>query len=97
MAILGCLHRPKDRGNLETAQRVREALQHVYQYAVDVGALEPAKNFVNKDTGGLPPPRSRHFAADAILSPDRLAIPGPGKSPAAMRDSCWIGSRPRCG
>lgn len=68
--IVGCLHRPKDRGNLETAQRVREAVQHVYQYAVDVGGLEPAKNFVNKDTGGLPPPRSRHFAA--TTDPEQL-------------------------
>jgi hypothetical protein len=56
--IVGCLHRPKDRGHLETAQRVREVVQHVYQYAVDIGALEPAKNFVNKNTGGLPPPRT---------------------------------------
>lgn len=68
--IVACLHRPKDRGNLETAQRVREAVQHVYQYAVDVGALEPGKNFVNKNTGGLPPPRSRHFAA--ITEPAQL-------------------------
>ena len=68
--IVQCLHRPKDRGNLETAQRVREAVQHVYQYAVDVGALEPSKNFVNKNTGGLPPPRSRHFAA--ITEPAQL-------------------------
>jgi integrase len=68
--IVQCLYRPKDRGNLETAQRVREAVQHVYQYAVDVGALEPVKNFVNKNTGGLPPPRSRHFAA--ITEPAKL-------------------------
>jgi hypothetical protein len=34
----GCLHRIKERGNLETAQRVREAVQHAFQYAVDVGA-----------------------------------------------------------
>lgn len=68
--IVRCLHRIKDRGNLETAQRVREAVQHVYQYAVDIGALEPAKNFVNKNTGGLPPPRSRHFAA--ITEPEKL-------------------------
>jgi len=68
--IVQCLHRPKGRGNLETAQRVREAVQHVYQYAVDVGAMEPAKNFVNKNTGGLPPPRSRHYAA--ITEPARL-------------------------
>lgn len=68
--IVRCLHRIKDRGNLETAQRVREAVQHVYQYAVDIGALEPAKNFMNKNTGGLPPPRSRHFAA--ITDPEKL-------------------------
>jgi len=68
--IVGCLHRPKNRGNLETAHRVREAVQHVYQYAVDVGALEPVKNFVNKDTGGLPPSRGRHFAA--ITEPAQL-------------------------
>lgn len=68
--IVRCLHRIKDRGNLETAQRVREAVQHVYQYAVDTGALEPAKNFVNKRTGGLPAPRSRHYAA--ITDPEQL-------------------------
>lgn len=68
--IVRCLHRVKERGNLETAQRVREVVQHVYQYAVDIGVLEPAKNFVNKNTGGLPPPRSRHFAA--ITDPEQL-------------------------
>jgi len=68
--VVQCLHRPKDRGNLETAQRVREVVQHVYQHAVDIGALEPAKNFVNKNTGGLPPPRSRHYAA--ITEPAQL-------------------------
>lgn len=57
-------------GNLETAQRVREAVQHVFQYAVDVGALEPAKNFVNSRTGGLPSPRARHYAA--ITDPQKL-------------------------
>lgn len=36
---------------------------HVFQYAVDVGALEPAANFMNSRTGGLPPPRTRHYAA----------------------------------
>lgn len=44
----------KDRGNLETAQRVREAVQHVYQYAVDTGVLEPVQNFVNNRTTALP-------------------------------------------
>lgn len=68
--IVRCLHRIKDRSNLETAQRVREAVQHVYQYAVDVGALEPARNFVNKRTAGLPSPRSRHYAA--ITDPTQL-------------------------
>lgn len=68
--LVRCLHRLKDSGRLETAQRVREAVQQVFQYAVDVGALEPAKNFVNSRTGGLPPPRSRHFAA--ITDPARL-------------------------
>lgn len=31
--IVRCLHRIKERGHLETAQRVREAVQHVYHYA----------------------------------------------------------------
>lgn len=68
--LVRCLHRIKERGHLETAQRVREAIQHVFQYAVDVGALEPAKNFVNSRTGGLPAPRSRHYAA--ITDPQEL-------------------------
>lgn len=68
--LVRCLHRIRDRGNLETAQRVREAVQHVFQYAVDVGALEPARNFVNGRTGGLPPPRARHYPA--ITDPDKL-------------------------
>jgi integrase len=68
--LVRCLHRIKERGNLETAQRVREAVQHVFQYAVDVGALEPAKNFVNSRTGGLPSPRARHYAA--ITDPLKL-------------------------
>lgn len=68
--LVRCLHRIKERGNLETAQRVREAVQHVFQYAVDVGALEPAKNFVNCRTGGLPSPRARHYAA--ITDPQKL-------------------------
>lgn len=69
--LVRCLHRIKDRGHLETAQRVREAVVHVYQYAVDLGVLEPARNFVNSRTGGLPAPRSRHYAA--ITDPDELA------------------------
>jgi integrase len=68
--LVRCLHRIKERGNLETAQRVREAVQHVFQHAVDVGALEPAKNFVNSRTGGLPSPRARHYAA--ITDPQKL-------------------------
>lgn len=68
--LVRCLHRIKERGHLETAQRVREAVQHVFQYAVDVGALEPANNFVNSRTGGLPAPRSRHYAA--ITDPQQL-------------------------
>ena len=68
--LVRCLHRIQERGNLETAQRVREAGQHVFQYAVDVGALEPAKNFVNSRTGGLPSPRARHYAA--ITDPQKL-------------------------
>lgn len=69
--IVRCLHRIKERGHLETAQRVREVIQNIYQYAVGVGALEPAKNFVNSRTGGLPAPRSRHYAA--ITDPRKLA------------------------
>jgi integrase len=68
--VVRCLHRIKERGNLETAQRVREAVQHVFQYAVDVGTLEPGKNFVSNRTGGLPPPRARHYAA--ITDPQKL-------------------------
>lgn len=68
--LVRCLHRIKERGNLETAQRVREAVEHVFQYAVDVGALEPAKNFVNSRTGGLPAPRARNYTA--ITDPQKL-------------------------
>ena len=68
--LVRCLHRIKEREHLETAQRVREAVLHVFQYAVDVGALEPAKNFVSSRTGGLPAPRSRHYAA--ITDPQEL-------------------------
>ena len=68
--VVRCLHRIKERGHLETAQRVREAVQHVFQYAVDVGVLEPSKNFVNRRTAGLPAPRSRHYAA--ITDPQKL-------------------------
>ena len=68
--LVRCLHRIKERGHLETAQRVREAVLHAFQYAVDVGALEPAKNFVNNRTGGLPAPRARRYAA--ITDPDKL-------------------------
>jgi integrase len=68
--VVRCLHRIKERGNLETAQRVREAVQHVFQYAVDVGALDPSRNFVSSRTGGRPPPRARHYAA--ITDPQKL-------------------------
>jgi integrase len=68
--VVRCLHRIKERGHLETAQRVREAVQHVFQYAVDVGTLGPGQNFVNKRTGGLPAPRARHYAA--ITDPQKL-------------------------
>lgn len=68
--IVSRLHRPKERGNLETAQRIREVIQHIYQYAVDLGTLEPTKNFVNRYTGGLPSPRGRHYAA--ITDPAQL-------------------------
>lgn len=69
--LVRCLHRIRDRGFLETAQRVRAFAEHVFQYAVDLGVLDPAKNFVNKKTAGLPPPRSRHYAA--ITDPTQLA------------------------
>jgi integrase len=68
--VVRCLHRIKERGHLETAQRVREAVQHVFQYSVDVGTLDPARNFVNNRTGGLPAPRARHYAA--ITEPEKL-------------------------
>lgn len=68
--LVRCLHRIRDRGFLETAQRVRAFAEHVFQYAVDQGVLEPAMNFVNKKTAGLPPPRSRHYAA--ITDPHQL-------------------------
>jgi integrase len=68
--IVRCLHRIKNRGHLETAQRVRGYIQEVYQYAVDTGILEPAKNFVNNRTGGLPAPHARHYAA--ITDPQQL-------------------------
>jgi integrase len=68
--LVRCLHRVKDRGHLETAGRVREAVQQVYQYAVDIGVLAPAANFVNSRTGGLPAPRARHYAA--ITDPEQL-------------------------
>jgi integrase len=68
--LVRCLHRIKERGNLETAQRVREVVQHVYQYCVDTGTLEPGLNFVNARTGGLPSPRGRHYAA--ITDPQQL-------------------------
>ncbi len=77
--VVRCPHRIKERGNLETAQRVREAVQHVFQYAVDVGALDPSRNFVSSRTGGLPPPRGRHYAA--ITDPQKLG--------QLLRDMPW--------
>ena len=67
--LIRYLHRIKERGHLETAHRVREAVVHVFLYA-DVGALELAKNFVNSKTGGLPAPRTRHYAA--ITDPEQF-------------------------
>ncbi len=98
--LVRCLHRIKERGHLETAQRVREAVQHVFQYAVDVGTLEPAKNFVNSRTGGLPAPRARHYAA--ITDPqqlgqllrDILAYKGNLITRAALRLSPMLFQRP---
>ena len=37
---------------------------------MDTGVLEPAQNFVNNRTGGLPTPRGRHYAA--ITDPQLL-------------------------
>ncbi|WP_256219441.1 tyrosine-type recombinase/integrase [Variovorax sp. 770b2] len=41
----------------------------MFQYAVAVGTLEPARNFLNSSTAGLPP-RTRHYAA--ITHPQKL-------------------------
>ena len=98
--LVRCLHRIKERGNLETAQRVREAVQHVFQYAVEVGALEPVRNFVNSRTGGLPAPRGRNFAA--ITDPAKLgqllrdirAYKGNVLTRAALRLSPLLFQRP---
>ncbi|MFM0234056.1 tyrosine-type recombinase/integrase [Paraburkholderia sediminicola] len=68
--IVRCLHRIRDRGHFETAQRVRGYVREIYQYAVDIGLLEPAQNYVNERTGGLPAPRERHYAA--ITDPKQL-------------------------
>lgn len=68
--LVRCRHRVKERGNLETAQRIRATARLVYQHAVDIGALDPARNFVNGRTGGLPTPRTRHYAA--ITDPQQL-------------------------
>ena len=98
--LVRCLHRVKDRGHLETAQRVREAVQHVYQYAVDIGTLEPGRNFVNNRTGGLPAPRARHYAA--ITDPEKFgqllrdiaAYQGNVVTRAALRLSPMLFQRP---
>jgi integrase len=68
--LVRCLHRVKDRGTLETAQRLREVVQQVFSFAVDLGLLSAAQNFVTARTGALPPPRAKHHAA--ILDPTRL-------------------------
>ena len=68
--LVRCLHRIKDRGYIDTAHRVRGFTEHVFQYAVDLGILDPSKNFVTKKTGSLPPPRSRHYPA--ITDPHQL-------------------------
>ena len=98
--LVRCLHRIKDRGHLETAQRVREAVVHVYQYAVDVGVLDPARNFVNSRTGGLPAPRTRHYAAItdhqelARLLRDIAAYRGNVVTRAALRLAPMLFQRP---
>ncbi len=68
--IVRCLHRIKDRGNLETAQRVKGYVVDVYQYAADTGVLERGQNFMTGATGGLPASRARSYAA--ITDPKRL-------------------------
>jgi integrase len=98
--LVRCLHRIRDRGFLETAQRVRAFAEHVFQYAVDLGVLDPAKNFVNKKTAGLPPPRSRHYAAitDAQqlgqLLRDIQAYSGQFVTRAALRIMPMVFQRP---
>jgi integrase len=68
--IVRCLHRIRDRGHLETAQRIRGYVREVYQYAADTGVLESVQNFMTSSTGGLPAPRERSYAA--ITDPKRL-------------------------
>lgn len=68
--IVKCLHRIKDRGHLETAQRVKGCVVDVYQYAADTGVLERGQNFMTGATGGLPASRGRSYAA--ITDPKRL-------------------------
>lgn len=68
--IVKCLHRIKDQGHLETAQRVKAYVVDVYQYAADTGVLERGQNFMTGATGGLPSPRGRSYAA--ITDPVRL-------------------------
>ncbi|WP_082524707.1 integrase arm-type DNA-binding domain-containing protein [Pseudorhodoferax sp. Leaf274] len=68
--LVRCLHRIRDKGHLDTAQRVRGHAVDIFQFAVDLGVLEAAKNFVNPRTAGLPPPRTRHYAA--ITDPKQL-------------------------
>lgn len=71
--LVRCLHRIKERGNLETAQRVREAVQHVFQYAVDGGVLDPTKNFVNSGLDG----RETRRVGKALLDKVRAHVRDP--------------------
>ena len=68
--VVRCLHRIRDRGHLETAQRIRGYVREVYQYAADTDVLESVQNFMTGSTGGLPAPRERSYAA--ITDPERL-------------------------
>jgi integrase len=61
--MVKCLHRIKDRGHSETAQRVKGCVVDVYQYAADTGVLERGQNFMTGATGGLPASRGRSYAA----------------------------------
>lgn len=75
---------------LKPAMLGRETIQHVYQYAVDTDVLEPAKNFVNGRTGGLPAVRSRH--CPAITDPKQLGqlLRDNPRLPRACHYSCGV-------